>query len=95
MNDLIYFVQSTKEVYDWEAAFLRELKEVSNDLTRQKRNNRTYSIYYEAGRSFGDISQDSIFHDIEKLTVGILIMSIYVQVILSKFNWVEWRVSNA
>ncbi|XP_011500202.1 PREDICTED: patched domain-containing protein 3-like [Ceratosolen solmsi marchali] len=80
---------STKKVSDWEAVFLKELKEVSNNLTENKTN--TYSIYYEAGRSFGDISQDSIFHDVEKLIAGIIIMSMYVQVILSKFNWVEWR----
>lgn len=73
--------------------YLQELEQASKDIVKQKFNS-TYSIYYEAGRSFGDISQDSIFHDVEKLVAGIIIMSIYVQVILSKFNWVEWRVSN-
>ncbi|XP_001601232.1 NPC intracellular cholesterol transporter 1 [Nasonia vitripennis] len=81
---------STKEVFDWEHVYLQELEKASKELQAQKRNN-TYALYYEAGRSFGDISQDSIFHDVEKLIAGIMIMSIYVQVILSKFNWVEWR----
>ncbi|XP_058809233.1 NPC intracellular cholesterol transporter 1-like isoform X2 [Phymastichus coffea] len=83
---------STKEVVDWEAVYLEELEKSSRDLVRWKaRTNKTYSLYFEAGRSFGDITQASIFHDVEKLVVGIIIMSVYVQVILSRFNWIEWR----
>jgi len=49
-------------------------------------------LYYEAGRSFGDISGVSIFQDIDKLVIGILLMFLYVLTILSNHNWVEWRV---
>lgn len=86
-------MKTTKEVYDWEEAYLRELEKAKNDLKEKNTDNVSYSIYYEAGRSFGDISQDSIFHDIGKLVIGVFLMSVYVQLILSRFNWVEWRVS--
>ncbi|XP_014230059.1 protein patched homolog 3-like [Trichogramma pretiosum] len=79
---------STKEVHEWEAVYLKELESVSSNM---KGSDSNYSLYYEAGRSFGDISQDSIFHDAEKLAAGIILMSLYVQVVLSRFNWVEWR----
>ncbi|KAF4532825.1 hypothetical protein B566_EDAN002676 [Ephemera danica] len=41
--------------------------------------------------SFGDISNDAMFQDIDKLALGIIIMFIYIQLMLSKFNWVEIR----
>lgn len=50
-------------------------------------------IWYEAGRSFGDISSTTMFQDVDKLSVGIILMFLYVQIVLSNFNWVEWRVS--
>ncbi|XP_014213139.1 protein patched homolog 2-like [Copidosoma floridanum] len=86
---------TTRDVYEWEGSFLRELEEAQVELNqrREKSNDSSdaYSVYYEAGRSFGDISSDSIFHDIDKLVLGIVIMSIYVMLILSKFNWIELR----
>ncbi|KAJ8669003.1 hypothetical protein QAD02_000262 [Eretmocerus hayati] len=81
---------TTKDVYAWEASFLSELRDASENL-RNYETDEGYAIYYEAGRSFGDISQESIFHDVEKIVIGVFMMSIYVQVILSRFNWVEWR----
>lgn len=42
--------------------------------------------------SFGDISNNSIFHDMDKLIMGVAIMVIYVQFVISKFNWLEARV---
>lgn len=52
------------------------------------------SIYYEAGRSYGDISSESMFQDVGKLFIGSVIMFIFVQfVLLNRFNWVEFRVS--
>lgn len=51
------------------------------------------SLFYEGGRSFSDISAKSIFQDIEKLVIGILLMFIFVQLVLpNKFNRVEMKV---
>lgn len=93
INIFFNFIKTTKEVYDWEEIYLQELEKAKIDLEEQNSENVSYALYYEAGRSFGDISQDSIFHDVGKLVIGVIIMSVYVQLILSKFNWVEWRVS--
>lgn len=49
-------------------------------------------FYYFAGRSFGDISNNSMFQDIDKLCLGVFIMVLYVQFVISKFNWLEARI---
>lgn len=52
------------------------------------------SLYYEAGRSYGDISSKSMFQDMGKLFVGNLLMFSFVQFVLpSRYNFVEIRVS--
>jgi hypothetical protein len=43
--------------------------------------------------SFADISAAAMFQDIDKLVIGIVMMFIYIQLIVSKFNLVEYRVS--
>lgn len=42
--------------------------------------------------SFADISNSAMFQDIEKLLMGGFLMFIYIQLQLSKCNWVELRV---
>lgn len=51
-----------------------------------------YDYVYASGRSFGDISNATMFQDINKLILGVFIMVIYVQLVLSKFNFIESRV---
>jgi Niemann-Pick C1 protein len=48
-------------------------------------------ILYGSGRSYGDISSKTLFQDIDKLSLGIVLMSIYIILILSKFSWPETR----
>jgi hypothetical protein len=43
--------------------------------------------------SFADISNSAMFQDIEKLLMGGFLMFVYIQLQLSKCNWVELRVS--
>ena len=74
----------------WESAFLENIQNLWYQL--QSERNNSLMLYYEAGRSFGDISGSSMFQDIDKLIVGILLMFLYVLMILSNRNWVEWRV---
>ncbi|EFN85001.1 Niemann-Pick C1 protein [Harpegnathos saltator] len=82
---------ATEDVLKWESAFLETAKRISNTLQNEKNENTSLMFYYEAGRSFGDISGTSMFQDIDKLIVGILLMFLYVLTILSKSNWVELR----
>lgn len=49
-------------------------------------------IYYGAGRSYGDISEKTLFQDISKVIFGALLMTIYMVFILSKYSWVELRI---
>jgi len=43
--------------------------------------------------SFADISAGAMFQDIDILIIGIFLMFIYIQLVVSKFNMVEFRVS--
>ncbi|XP_018367720.1 PREDICTED: protein patched homolog 1-like [Trachymyrmex cornetzi] len=80
---------ATEDVLKWESAYLENIQNLSYQL--QSERNNSLMLYYEAGRSFGDISGSSMFQDIDKLIVGILLMFLYVLMILSNRNWVEWR----
>ncbi|XP_072743546.1 patched domain-containing protein 3 isoform X2 [Anoplolepis gracilipes] len=81
---------ATYEVLTWESAFLELAKKFSNELQSEK-NNNSLALYYEAGRSYGDLSGTAIFQDIDKLIVGVALMFLYVLTILSNYNWVELR----
>lgn len=73
---------------------MKELEESSNDLKlNNEKSNNSMAIWYEAGRSFGDISASTMYQDIFKIAIGVIMMSIYVLVILSRCTWVELRVS--
>lgn len=63
------------------------MQELTQNLTT-----RYIKIYYCAERSFGDISAATMFQDMDKLIVGIVLMFVYMQVVLSKYSWVELRV---
>lgn len=83
--------QATEDILEWESLFLEELEKYSKKLADGE-NEEKISIWYVAGRSFGDISNSILFQDIDKVFIGVLVMSIYVQIILSRYNIVEWRV---
>lgn len=53
---------------------------------------KNFKLFYAAARSFGDISNDVMFQDIHIVVIGVFIMTLYVQFVISKFNWIEARV---
>ncbi|XP_062553950.1 patched domain-containing protein 3-like [Armigeres subalbatus] len=77
----------TEEAMLWEGQFLEALEEIHENFS----DNET-QLFYAAGRSYGDISADSMFKDIDKLMIGGVVMFIYMQLVLSKFSWTEFRV---
>ncbi|XP_046483192.1 patched domain-containing protein 3 [Neodiprion pinetum] len=91
-NDVGTADWATEDVLEWEKVFLEAAKDETDKLRLEERIiEGGLALWYEAGRSFGDISSSAMFQDIAKLIGGIMLMSFYVQVILSRFNWVEWR----
>lgn len=70
----------------WEGRFLEIMGAVSFNLTGTE-------IFYEAGRSFADISGTVMVKDLDKLLVGILLMFFYIQFALSRFNWLEIKLT--
>lgn len=61
-------------------------------MTNASKNTKNYKLYFAAARSFGDISNDSMFQDIYIIMIGVFIMTLYVQFVISKFNCTEARV---
>lgn len=55
-------------------------------------NDNDTSLYYTAGRSYGDISAATMFQDLDKLFIGGFLMFVYMEIVLSKFSWIELRV---
>ncbi|KAL0109067.1 hypothetical protein PUN28_014278 [Cardiocondyla obscurior] len=82
---------ATEDVLKWESAYLKNIENISNQMQNDSDVNDSMALYYEAGRSFGDITAISMFQDMDKLIIGIFLMFLYVLMILSKQSWVEWR----
>lgn len=90
----INLIQATIDVLNWESALLEVLHSSDQKLRLNSREiNQPMNIWYETGRSFGDISESTMFQDIRKIMMGVGLMTLYVLFILSRFNWVELRVS--
>ncbi|PSN55875.1 hypothetical protein C0J52_02764 [Blattella germanica] len=76
---------ATKTVLTWEEQFMK----VMENFTK---NAKDMEVFYESGRSFADISASAMFQDVDKLFGGIVMMFIFIQIVISKFNWVECRI---
>ncbi|RZC34597.1 patched domain-containing protein 3-like [Asbolus verrucosus] len=79
---------ASSDALEWESDFLNTVQFIKNNKSSDNLN-----LYYAASRSFGDISSKTMFQDIGILCIGIFIMVIYVQFVISKFNWLEARVT--
>ncbi|KAG0721720.1 NPC intracellular cholesterol transporter 1 [Chionoecetes opilio] len=75
--------EADPEVMAWEGEYIAYLKNVNvtGDL----------EVYFQAQRSFGEISEKTIFGDVFFLVCGNVILFMYVQLMLGKFNMVENR----
>lgn len=71
----------------WEKKFI----EVVEDLRKQLEDD-DFKIFYNAGRSYGDISAAAMFQDMKKLFLGGVLMFALMQAVLSKFSWIEFRI---
>lgn len=70
----------------WEKAFLEMMEILSHNLS-------DINVYYEAGRSFGDVSGEAMFNELDKLFMGIFLMFFYIQFALSRCNWLEVKLT--
>lgn len=71
------------ELFTWEGEYLKALRDVNVTAGLE--------VYYQAQRSFSEISENTIFGDVFYLALGNAILFIYVQLMLGKFNMVENR----
>lgn len=77
---------ATINIMQFEFEYLKLMEKLKQELETEK-----IKIFYGAGRSYGDISSKTLFQDIDKLFMGIVIMMIYMVLILSKYSWPEVR----
>lgn len=69
---------------EWESHFIKILSESVNSVSG-------FELYYEAGRSFGDISAAGMFQDMDKLIIGVVLMLIYIQAQQTRASCVSSR----
>jgi Niemann-Pick C1 protein len=81
----LYF-QAPENALLWEERFLKIMERLQKEL-----NGDGFAVYYAAGRSYGDVSAEAMFQDMDKLSIGVTMMFIFMQLVLSKFSWVEIR----
>lgn len=62
-------------------------------MKNASKTSKNFELFYAAAKSFGDISNDAMFQDIYIIVIGVFIMTLYVQFVISKFNWIEARVA--
>uniref|UniRef100_A0A336MF82 CSON014056 protein n=1 Tax=Culicoides sonorensis TaxID=179676 RepID=A0A336MF82_CULSO len=74
----------------WEQKFLNIISKLKKTLETNSTDN--FKLFYSAGRSYGDISNETMFEDLDKLAFGIILMFIYMQLVLSRFSWTEIRI---
>ncbi|XP_076658012.1 patched domain-containing protein 3 [Halictus rubicundus] len=91
-NDVGTADWATDEVFKWELSYLNLLHKNAKLLSNKKDANHTAAIWYEAGRSFGDVTYVTMFGHMDILSIGFILMFFYVLVIFSDYNWVGWRI---
>ncbi|CAK9806362.1 Patched domain-containing protein 3 [Anthophora quadrimaculata] len=91
-NDVGTADWATEDVLKWELSYLKVLERNARLLNSKKNVNHTLFLWYEAGRSFGDVTFVTMFGNIDILSIGFILMFFYVLVIFSDYNWVGWRV---
>lgn len=72
------------ELYDWELEFINVMQDASG-------RPEGLTVYFQSARSYGEIAGDTIVGDVFYLAVGMLLLFVFVQVMLGKFNMVETR----
>ncbi|CAK1545868.1 unnamed protein product [Leptosia nina] len=70
----------------WEQEFLDYIKSVNHE-------DKGIRLFYEAGRSFADVSGEAMFQEMDKLALGIVLMFFYILIAVSRCNWLEVRVT--
>ncbi|CAF4815009.1 unnamed protein product [Pieris macdunnoughi] len=70
----------------WEQHFLNYIKSVDY-------GSKGIRLFYEAGRSFADVSGEAMFQEMDKLALGIIMMFFYILIAVSRCNWLEIKVT--
>lgn len=91
-NDIGTADWATDDVLQWELSYLDVLHKNARILKNENNVNNTLAIWYEAGRSFGDVTFVTMFGNIGTLSIGFILMFFYVLVIFSDYTWVGWRI---
>jgi Niemann-Pick C1 protein len=77
---------ATENVLAWELAFNTELEKLKQRLTAPD-----FAVTFSAQRSNGDAKLEFINAAKARLAVSAILMFVFIQIVLSKCNWVELR----
>ncbi|XP_058448637.1 protein patched homolog 1-like [Malaya genurostris] len=77
----------SEDTLRWEGAFLDRMQNLSDAF-----ENATFRIDYASARSFNDMTSKASLQGFDMVHVGCVLMFVYMQLVLSKFSWIEIRV---
>jgi Niemann-Pick C1 protein len=72
----------------WEKAFNARLKELKE---QQAGSEKDYQFYYSSARSYADVNAEMWTKTVRRLVLGFALMFVFLQIVLSKFSWLEIR----
>lgn len=76
----------SEEILSWEKEFLDKMEDIQKNMTTED-----FKVFYQAYRSFGDLTTSVTLQEVDKYIAGVILMFIYLQFVISKYSWVEFR----
>lgn len=77
---------ASEQMLSWEKEFLFKMSNMQKNMTTEE-----FKIFYQAYRSYGDLTTDITYQEIEKYIAGVILMFVYLQFVISKYSWVQFR----
>ncbi|GJQ66784.1 hypothetical protein Trydic_g18553 [Trypoxylus dichotomus] len=75
---------ASEECLEWELTYLEHMAKLEKNLSN-------LTMFYSSARSFGDISNETMFQDYDILTIGVVVVGVYFYLVISRCNWIEGR----
>uniref|UniRef100_A0A336MLU8 CSON014057 protein n=1 Tax=Culicoides sonorensis TaxID=179676 RepID=A0A336MLU8_CULSO len=77
---------ASEQMMAWEKEFLLTMQNIQKNFSTDG-----FEVFYQAYRSYGDLTTAVTFDELDKYIAGVFLMFVYLQFVISKYSWVEFR----
>lgn len=77
---------ASEQMMTWEKEFLLKMDAMQKNMSTEE-----FKVFYQAYRSYGDLTTAVTFQELDKYIAGVFLMFVYLQFVISKYSWVEFR----